>query len=63
MHLYFQQKSHVRTPTDPYEADLLMMAEIVANDGDKKEDSQNSGSDIDRDVCNGNFTENNSILR
>lgn len=39
-----------------------MMAEIVASDADKKEDSQNNGSDIDRDVCNGNFTENNFIL-
>ncbi|KAI4454153.1 zinc finger mym-type protein [Holotrichia oblita] len=32
------KKNQVRTPRDPYEADLLMMAELVAGENEKKEE-------------------------
>ncbi|KAH0822440.1 hypothetical protein GEV33_000349 [Tenebrio molitor] len=39
------KKIQVKIPTDPYEAELLMMAEMVA--GDKKEENTDSESDVD----------------
>lgn len=39
------KKIQVKIPSDPYEAELLMMAEMVA--GDKKEDHTDSESDVD----------------
>nr|CAH7745896.1 unnamed protein product [Callosobruchus chinensis] len=49
MHLYSAPtpvpKIQVKIPTDPYEAELLMMAEMVAEE--KKEDVTDSESDID----------------
>lgn len=41
----FVQKIQVKIPTDPYEAELLMMAEMVAEE--KKEDLTDSESDVD----------------
>lgn len=37
------KKIQVKIPTDPFEAELLMMAEMVA--GDKKEENTDSESD------------------
>lgn len=37
------QKIQVKIPTDPFEAELLMMAEMVA--GDKKEENTDSESE------------------
>ncbi|KAH1023199.1 hypothetical protein HUJ04_012449 [Dendroctonus ponderosae] len=42
------KKIQVKIPTDPYEAELLMMAEMVAEE--KKEDHTDSESDIDDTV-------------
>lgn len=41
------KKVQAKIPTDPYEADLLMMAEMVA--GDKKEPVSESDTDGDDD--------------
>ncbi|KRT79847.1 hypothetical protein AMK59_7853, partial [Oryctes borbonicus] len=37
------KKNQVRGPTDPYEADLLMMAELVAGESEKKEPAESEG--------------------
>ncbi|XP_066248993.1 zinc finger MYM-type protein 3 [Euwallacea similis] len=45
------KKIQVKIPTDPYEAELLMMAEMVA--GEKKEDHTDSESDLDDNTAEG----------
>lgn len=43
------KKNQVRTPTDPYEADLLMMAELVAGEAEKKEPVEPAESEAESD--------------
>jgi hypothetical protein len=38
-----------RMPSDPFEAELLMMAEAVASGGARGSDSDSDGSDEDQD--------------
>lgn len=52
------KKIQEKMPTDPYEAELLMMAEMVA--GDKKREETDSDSDENNDMEYGDGIENNS---
>lgn len=52
------KKIQEKMPTDPYEAELLMMAEMVA--GDKKREETDSDSDENNDIEYGDGLENNS---
>ncbi|XP_060536825.1 zinc finger MYM-type protein 2 isoform X2 [Cylas formicarius] len=45
------KKIQVKIPTDPYEAELLMMAEMVAEE--KKEDNTDSESDLEDNTADG----------
>lgn len=55
------KKIQDKMPTDPFEAELLMMAEMVA--GDKKKSDSDSGSDDepDDDYTTETITENNAL--
>lgn len=52
------KKIQDKMPTDPYEAELLMMAEMVA--GDRKREETDSDSDENNDMEYGDGIENNS---
>lgn len=52
------KKIQEKMPTDPYEAELLMMAEMVA--GDKKKEVVDSDSDENDDIGYGDGIENNA---
>lgn len=52
------KKIQEKMPTDPYEAELLMMAEMVA--GDKKREETDSESDENNEIEYGDGIENNS---
>lgn len=52
------KKIQEKMPTDPYEAELLMMAEMVA--GDKKREVTDSDSDENEEIEYGDGIENNS---
>ena len=52
------KKIQEKMPTDPFEAELLMMAEMVA--GDKKREETDSDSDAGNDIEYGDGIENNS---
>lgn len=52
------KKIQEKMPTDPFEAELLMMAEMVA--GDKKREETDSDSDAANDIEYGDNIENNS---
>ncbi|CRK99062.1 CLUMA_CG011981, isoform B [Clunio marinus] len=52
------KKIQEKMPTDPYEAELLMMAEMVA--GDKKREETDSDSDENNEIEYGDGIENNS---
>lgn len=53
------KKIQDKMPTDPFEAELLMMAEMVA--GDKKKEDTESESDDDDDYGGEGMTENNAL--
>lgn len=53
------KKIQDKMPTDPFEAELLMMAEMVA--GDKKKEDTESESDEDDDYGTEAMTENNAL--
>lgn len=52
------KKIQEKMPTDPYEAELLMMAEMVA--GDKKQEENDSDSDENNELEYGDGIEHNS---
>lgn len=52
------KKIQEKMPTDPYEAELLMMAEMVA--GDKKREETDSESDENNEIEYGDAIENNA---
>lgn len=52
------KKIQEKMPTDPYEAELLMMAEMVA--GDKKREETDSDSDENNEIEYGDGIENNA---
>lgn len=54
------KKIQEKMPTDPYEAELLMMAEMVA--GDKKREETDSDSDENNEIEYGDGIENNSAF-
>lgn len=54
------KKIQEKMPTDPYEAELLMMAEMVAGDKKREETDSDSDNDVANDIEYNDAIENNS---